>query len=798
MSTPGHGGTTSVRSTIKSVVYFGFLLAVLCSMAGCTLWAADNPGSDEPPVDIRAAIAVASRTAAANEADLANPPAVAPAPSPSPIRITEATKTAVPPTRLRARRASPQATAWPSPSPQPTATPAAKARIPRPSPSEPLVRGKSGDYWADVILGQPDFSETSPNAVVPFKVFNPGGVIVDRSTAPGRAYVWDGGNNRILGIDLAECYTDESPCSGDMVIGQPSLYDHSACNGDSGMQSLPYRSLATAATLCGTPDLSQSSGESHAFINMALDKDGNLYVPDSFNNRVLLYERPSETDGIADAVWGQADFSGIVCNRHGHLVPTAQSLCFHSPSNYDRGPAKDGWPARGVEIDSDGNMWVADSGNNRVLRFPMEPETGRPSQTADLVLGQPSFDQNSPGAGLEDLFAPAAVRFDAHGLLYVADAYNHRVLVFEPPFESGMTAATTYGSGLLNPIALEIDPENRGVWVNYYREGKVILWNWEGAEIIQSVESGIQRPAGLGIDGLGNLLVVQPHGRQDVVRIPPSTLEPDKRLFFPPGGSNFTSARELFSTRGVAVFGDQLVASDLGRLLYWNGLEELTNGQPPDGVIGPESWTPSWNTCCGKIHADASGRLWVISAEGRHGFVDVYQLPLTRRSAPLHTIWTSDIAVPVLGTGTKLRFGPRMFGVASGDGGRTVWLTDTDHHRVVRVRNPLADPVVDVILGQTTPDGMECNRGQNPESLPGFVPDANMLCRPGDVTIDKEGNLWVSDHALEVEGNFRLLMFPAELFPRQTNVTIFAPPRRQDFHQPRESRSPTDCGIQAR
>ena len=331
------------------------------------------------------------------------------------------------PTRLRTRLATPQATASPSASPQPTATTAARARVPRPNPSEPLVRGKSGDYWADVILGQLDFSETSPNAVVPFKVFNPGGVIVDRSTAPGRAYVWDGGNNRILGINLAECYTGESPCSADMVIGQPSLYDHSACNGDSGMQNLPYRSLATAATLCGTPDLSQSSWESHAFINMALDKDGNLYVPDSFNNRVLLYERPSETDGIADAVWGQADFSGIVCNRHGHQVPTAQSLCFRSPSNYDRGPAKGGWPAMGVEIDSDGNLWVADTGNNRVLRFPVDPETGRPRQTADLVLGQPGFDQNRPGTGLESLFAPAAVRFDTQGMLYVADAYNYRV-----------------------------------------------------------------------------------------------------------------------------------------------------------------------------------------------------------------------------------------------------------------------------------------------------------------------------------------------------------------------------------
>ena len=43
-------------------------------------------------------------------------------------------------------------------------------------------------------------------SVVPFKVNNPTGVVVDRSVDPGRAYVWDSGNSRILGIDLATCY----------------------------------------------------------------------------------------------------------------------------------------------------------------------------------------------------------------------------------------------------------------------------------------------------------------------------------------------------------------------------------------------------------------------------------------------------------------------------------------------------------------------------------------------------------------------------------------------------------------
>ena len=178
-------------------------------------------------------------------------------------------------------------------------------------PSEPLARGESGDYWADVVIGQPDFSHLAQSRVVPFKLFNPGGVAVDRSVEPGRAYVWDSGNNRILGMDLSKCYAHDSPCIPDVVLGQPSMYDHSGCNGDSGFQNFPYLAPATAETLCSVPESSQSPSEHPSFVNMFVDDLGNLYVPDSHNHRVLLFEDPFGTDSVADAVWGQPDFTRV-------------------------------------------------------------------------------------------------------------------------------------------------------------------------------------------------------------------------------------------------------------------------------------------------------------------------------------------------------------------------------------------------------------------------------------------------------------------------------------------------------
>src|SRR3989442_1716359 len=46
----------------------------------------------------------------------------------------------------------------------------------------------------------------------------------------------------------------------------------------------------------------------------------------------------------------------------------------------------------GIVVDSAGNLFVADAGNGRVLRFPKPFDQPRPNfPSADLVLGQSSF-----------------------------------------------------------------------------------------------------------------------------------------------------------------------------------------------------------------------------------------------------------------------------------------------------------------------------------------------------------------------------------------------------------------------
>ncbi len=360
------------------------------------------------------------------------------------------------------------------------------------------VRGASGDLWADVIIGKPNFGEITPNQMSANRVFNTGGVTVDTSVRPNRVYIYDGTNSRILGLshlgacaggsNAGQACTTNSDCPGsnctlqqpataDLVLGQPS-FNTSACNGDSGFQNYPTRAPASASSLCGLFEAQISVLEGGSFANLAVDSAGNLYVTDWDNHRVLRYNSPFTTDAIADYVWGQADFTANDCNRgRGVGLPDAQSLCLRSPFN-------EGFTG-GVAIDSAGNLWVADNQNNRVLRFPVDPNTGIAKTTADLVLGQPDFTSWTKGSGLNQMWAPQSVRVDNAGKVYVADSQpgggsdlGGRILIFNPPLTSGMYANSSLGAGQLrNPTGLDLNTgPDGGFWVNDTTNTQLLLY----------------------------------------------------------------------------------------------------------------------------------------------------------------------------------------------------------------------------------------------------------------------------------------------------------------------------------
>jgi hypothetical protein len=142
-----------------------------------------------------------------------------------------------------------------------------------------------------------------------------------------------------------------------------------------------------------------------------------LLVADGWHHRVLGFTWPVVADD-PEPVWvlGQDGLSPVEPNAGG-----------------EAGLATLYWPF-GVTW-HDGWLWVADTGNRRVLGWAGLP--GSPTRPADVVLGQPSphvRDENRGGPPAPDSFRwPHQVAVLADGTFWVADAGNHRVLGWPAP-----------------------------------------------------------------------------------------------------------------------------------------------------------------------------------------------------------------------------------------------------------------------------------------------------------------------------------------------------------------------------
>jgi hypothetical protein len=232
------------------------------------------------------------------------------------------------------------------------------------------------------VYGQPDAVQARPNAggaPSARTLSGPHGVFLDSK----HLIVADTGNNRVLVYDPSASGPDAQ-----LVLGQPTFADISANGGG-----------PTASTM---------------FAPAGVYSDGtSLWVADTGNHRVLVWRAfPTASGQAADLVLGQSSFAGILPNQGGSAA-SASSLSFPS----------------GIDVVG-GVLYIADTGNNRLVSFSTAPSASGAS--ADGVLGQANL--TSRGAAvvsndLNHLAGPVALVDDGENL-YVTDRDLGRVLVY--------------------------------------------------------------------------------------------------------------------------------------------------------------------------------------------------------------------------------------------------------------------------------------------------------------------------------------------------------------------------------
>jgi sugar lactone lactonase YvrE len=236
-------------------------------------------------------------------------------------------------------------------------------------------------------------------------------------------------------------------------------------------------------------------GQFNAPTGLCVDPWGSLYVADSNNHRVqritpagevYVFGRPGASSG---QMWGP---QGVAVYPSGRFLFVAEQgthriHCFRFDNGQTSGFITGFRGPSGVAFDSDGMLWIADTGNGRLLRLDttsgdfigtIDSASGvqRPIAIAcdssgsifvvegaqeDVVRYSTQGVRLSAVSEFRRLSAPRAVAVDRQGRIYVAEAGLNRLHVLEPHGASIMTFEGQAGSiPLKSPGGVAIGPND--------------------------------------------------------------------------------------------------------------------------------------------------------------------------------------------------------------------------------------------------------------------------------------------------------------------------------------------------
>ncbi|HTE46641.1 MAG TPA: hypothetical protein VK636_15415 [Gemmatimonadaceae bacterium] len=144
------------------------------------------------------------------------------------------------------------------------------------------------------------------------------------------------------------------------------------------------------------------------------------------------------------------------------VQPGAQLLTFDAASlklqNTVHPPIVSRSLAQAIRADRDENIWVVDAGANVVMKLTS-------AGSVRMILGHRPFSPiapNNQNPSHEEFRRPSDVAFDATKRIYVADALNHRIEIFESNGRWVKEIATKgTGKPLTSPLSIAIDAKDR-------------------------------------------------------------------------------------------------------------------------------------------------------------------------------------------------------------------------------------------------------------------------------------------------------------------------------------------------
>jgi sugar lactone lactonase YvrE len=469
---------------------------------------------------------------------------------------------------------------------------------------------------------------------------------------------------------------------------------------------------------------------------VAVDPDGNIYIADTYNERIRLVDTSGMIHTIAGTGTGGYVADGVPAtsaplqnpagvsvaanhdvyivdsdNNRIRFVDHATGLIATIAGNGSGAFSGEGvaattamlWDPTSLTLDTSGGFYFADHNNQRIRHVDA-------SKIITTVAGSSAIDSSGDGGPVTSaaLSFPDAVATDSAGVVYIADSSNTRVRRIDP-------------SGIVTTVAGKVDPEGVGPLAQAYLADPRALVVTPWGPLFAGGTSGTVQHVRLGSGWLSAVV-----GRYPQTYATGELARYQTRFFGDVGGIAFDAAAgRIYLTESSTNYVDVVTVVDPNNPATWTIATLAGDGNP--GFFNGFGASSEFRSPSG-LYLDGVNDRLLVADTGNH----------VVRAIDLVTGMVSTLAGTAATRGfygdgglatSALLFEPRAITrCANGD----LFVADSGNHRVRRIDG--ASGVITTVLG----DGVAASAGEGTPATAYPVDD------PRGLACDANGNLYVT------------------------------------------------------